>query len=78
MSGEGYWTKSFERAHIIARLSDGMTMPIGAYYVPPEYRGSYWRCDLHTRFRPDGRQLAFNSVHEGSRQVYVQDLSWDD
>ncbi len=23
---------------------------------------------------PDGRQIAFNSVHEGSRQVYVRDI----
>ena len=25
------------------------------------------------RWRPDGRQLAFNSVHEGTRQIYVMD-----
>ena len=29
------------------------------------------------RWRPDGKQLGFNSVHEGSRQVYVIDLSYD-
>ena len=52
-----------------------MTMPMGSFYVPPAYRGTYWRCDLHARYRPDGRQIAFNSVHEGSRQVYVRDIS---
>lgn len=51
-----------------------MTMPMGAFYVPPAYRGGYWRCDLHARYRADGRQIGFNSVHEGSRQVYVRDI----
>lgn len=32
------------------------------------------RCDLHPRWRPDGKQIGFNSVREGSRQVYVMDV----
>ena len=74
MSGDTYWNKNFERPWVLVRLSDGMTMPMGAFYVPPAYRGTYWRCDLHARYRTDGRQIAFNSVHEGSRQVYVRDI----
>ena len=74
MSGEGYWNKNFERAWVLVRLSDGMTMPMGSFFVPEKYRGGYWRCDLHARYRPDGRQIAFNSVHEGSRQIYVRDI----
>ena len=27
------------------------------------------------RWRADGRQLAFNSAHEGSRQIYVRDVA---
>ena len=46
---------------------------IGDFFVPEVYRDVYCRCDLHPRWRPDGRQLAFNSVHEGSRQIYVID-----
>lgn len=26
-------------------------------------------------WRDDGRQIAFNSVHEGSRQVYLMDVT---
>jgi len=74
MSGETYWTKNFERPWILVRLSDGITKPIGSFYVPKEYRTTHWRCDLHARYRPDGRQIAFNSVHEGSRQVYFFDI----
>ena len=34
------------------------------------------RRDLHARWRPDGKQLGFNSVHEGTRQIYVIDLEF--
>ena len=74
MSGETYWTMNFERPWILVRLSDEMTKPIGSFYVPKEYRGTHWRCDLHARYRPDGKQIAFNSVHEGTRQVYFFDI----
>ena len=74
MSGETYWNKNFERPWVLVRLSDGMTMPMGSFFVPEAYRGGYWRCDLHARYRPDGRQIAFNSVHEGTRQVYLRDI----
>ena len=74
MSGETYWNKYGERPWVLVRLADGMTKPMGSFYVPEKYRGTYWRCDLHARYRPDGKQIAFNSVHEGSRQVYVRDI----
>ena len=61
MSGDTYWTRNFERSWVLTRLEDGMSMPVGAFYVPPEYRGGYWRCDLHARYRPDGRQIASES-----------------
>ena len=63
-----------ERFVAIMRMSDGAVRSIGTFSVPPAYRGEHWRCDLHGRFRADGRQLAFNSVHDGSRQVYVMDV----
>ena len=75
MSGETYWNRYNERPWVLVRLEDGMTVPMGSFYVPEKYRGTYWRCDLHARYRPDGRQIAFNSVHEGSRQVYVRDIT---
>ena len=74
MSGETYWNRNFERPWVLVRLADGMTMPMGSFYVPPQYRQTYWRCDLHARYRPDGKQIGFNSVHEGTRQVYLRDI----
>jgi len=32
-------------------------------------------CDLHPRWRNDGRQVTFDSLHEGSRQMYVVDTT---
>ena len=52
------------------------TLGLGSYFVPEKYREGYSRCDLHPRFRPDGSQIGFNSVHEGSRQVYLRDIKW--
>ena len=54
--------------HLLALETD-----IGDFFVPEAYRVTYCRCDLHPRWRRDGRALAFNSVHEGSRQIYLVD-----
>lgn len=76
ISTDGYFDdwNGFNRTWKIIRLSDGAVQLLGYYYVPEEYRNDWTRCDLHPRFRPDGRQIAFNSVHEGSRQVYIRDI----
>ncbi|HEV2125697.1 MAG TPA: hypothetical protein VGW38_23330, partial [Chloroflexota bacterium] len=52
----------------------GHRIDLGRYYSPPELTQDY-RVDLHPRWSRDGRQICFDSAHEGSRQVYVLDLS---
>ena len=73
--GDGYFGKDGFRHWKIVRLADDAVQSIGDFWVPPIYRDIYCRCDLHPRWRKDGKQLAFNSVHEGSRQVYLIDVS---
>lgn len=41
--------------------------------IPDRITGEI-RCDLHPRWSRDGRQVCFDSVHEGSRQIYVVDV----
>jgi hypothetical protein len=46
-----------------------------SFFSPPEYRGES-RCDLHPRYRPDGRSIVVDSVHGGDgRQMYLIDIS---
>ncbi len=81
-SGDGQWLatdtypdKLNERKLMVLRMADQAILPLGTYAVPELYREQYSRCDLHPRWRPDGKMLGFNSVHEGSRQVYVIDVA---
>jgi hypothetical protein len=50
----------------------GERVDIGSYLSPP----MNWeiRCDLHPRWSPDGRKICLDSLHEGSRQMYVLDV----
>ncbi len=75
LSTDGYIDKNYNRQWALMRTADEAVKSIGEFFVPEPYRTTYWRCDLHARWRPDGRQLGFNSVHEGSRQVYVIDVT---
>lgn len=47
---------------------------LGVYYTPPDL-GKHNRCDLHPRWSHDNRQICFDSVHGGSRQMYRLDVS---
>jgi len=49
-------------------------MLLGKFHHPKPYRGDV-RCDPHPRWRPDGKAVTFDSVHEGTRQIYLADLS---
>ena len=76
ISSEGYWNKDGYRSWVLLRMDDEAIISLGRFFVPEEYKEQYSRCDLHARWRADGGQLAFNSVHEGSRQVYLRDVKW--
>ena len=47
---------------------------LGKFLSPQPFRGEI-RCDPHPRWSRDERQISFDSIHEGTRQVYVVDVS---
>jgi len=47
---------------------------LGRFLAPEPYVGDL-RCDLHPRWRRDGKAASFDSVHDGTRQLYVADLA---
>ena len=47
---------------------------IGEFFALPDL-GRHNRCDLHPRFSPDGLSVTIDSIHEGSRQQYLIDVS---
>jgi hypothetical protein len=62
------------RTLILYDLRSGRRTDIGRFYSPPEITGEI-RCDLHPRWSRDGRQVCFDSAHEGHRQVHAADVS---
>ena len=49
---------------------------LGAYYHDPRIQKESVdiRCDLHPRWSPDGKNISFDSIHEGGRHVYTANL----
>ena len=47
---------------------------IGSFYADPNYPIPT-RCDLHPNWSRDGRTVCIDSIHEGTRQVYLLDVT---
>lgn len=62
------------RTLILFRISDNKRFNIGRFFSPPELKDEI-RCDLHPRWSRNGKQICIDSAHEGSRQIYMLDVS---
>lgn len=60
---------------MLVRSADYKRIDIGRFYQPPHLLHQPYRCDLHPRWNRDGTQVCIDSTHEGSRQMYVIDVS---
>jgi len=61
---------SHEQKLFLMDMKSEAVISLGRFVEPPEFTGG-WRCDLHSRWSPDGSMLGFNSTYTGSRQVYI-------
>lgn len=59
------------RSHELIEIGKFYSLPDG---VKEDWDLSALRADLHPRWSRDGQQICFDSVHEGSRQMYVMDV----
>lgn len=68
-----YFSRLGERRLLLLNLANQRLTTIGSFYSPFEYKGEL-RCDLHPRWSPSGRYIAFDSAHTGIRAIYLIEL----
>ena len=59
---------------MVYNIAEKRKIVLGEFHHEARFVGDI-RCDLHPRWAPDGATVTFDSVHEGSRQIYLVDLS---
>jgi len=69
-----YPDKNNERRLLLYNPGEDRLVEIGRFYSKPELKGEI-RCDLHPRWSRKGDKICIDSTHEGTRQMYVIDVS---
>lgn len=59
----------------IYKIEKEKKISLGKFHHDIKYKGLV-RCDHHPRISNDGRLVSFDSVHEGTRQIYTVDISY--
>ncbi len=62
------------RPLILFHLESGRRIDLGRFHSPMPNQTEL-RCDLHPRWDRRGTQVCIDSIHEGTRQMYVLDVS---
>ncbi|MDD5348713.1 MAG: hypothetical protein PHQ12_00750 [Chthoniobacteraceae bacterium] len=63
------------RTLLLFHLESGELIELGRFFTPPvTWQIRQIRCDLHPRWSRDGEKVCIDSIHEGSRQIYVLDV----
>ncbi len=63
------------RTLMLYRFPDGPRVDVARLHSP---KARWWgeiRCDLHPRWDRSGKRVCVDSVHDGSRQMYIVDVS---
>lgn len=55
------------------QFSQGVNPEIMKFFSPSlfSFTRSGLHCDLHPRWDANGKMVAFDSIHEGTRQIYI-------
>ncbi|MDE0198600.1 MAG: hypothetical protein OXK78_10435 [Caldilineaceae bacterium] len=61
------------QALLLWHMLEERLVVLGRFHSPLPFRGEI-RCDLHPRWSRDERHVSFDSIHSGSRQIYVVDV----
>ncbi len=77
-----YASKDHIRKLILYNISSGEQKVLGDFYSLPnlvysqdlDWDSSAMRADLHPRLNRTSTEVCFDSVHEGSRQIYGVDI----
>lgn len=59
---------------ILYNLNEDYQIKIGEYFTPKILTGEI-RCDLHPRWKRDGKYICIDSAFDGTRQMYMLDVS---
>ncbi|MFB3893393.1 MAG: TolB family protein [Phycisphaerae bacterium] len=62
------------RGLAVVEYATGRVVELGRYYSPTVPGMAEIRCDFHPSWSDDGRRLAIDGMHEGTRQRYVVEL----
>lgn len=65
----------FQRHLYVYEVAGNRLVEVGVFLSPPPFLRGDLRCDLNPRWSRDGTRLAFDSAHEGVRQIYTCDVS---
>ncbi|NLG14218.1 MAG: hypothetical protein GX561_08445 [Lentisphaerae bacterium] len=74
MLTDSYPGKDSCRKLFLYNLESKEAFEIGSFYADPAYP-TVTRCDLHPNWSRDDKYVCIDSIHEGSRQVYLLDVS---
>jgi hypothetical protein len=67
-------SKTNERVLFLFDMENKARLDLGSFYADPNLKKEN-RCDLHPRWRRDGKSICIDSVHESERQMYILDVS---
>jgi hypothetical protein len=67
--------KKGERPLMIYDLWQNKRYDILHLKTPLDIHSTPWRCDLHPRWSPDNSWVCIDSIHEGTRGIYIANIS---